>query len=559
MSWRACFLSVKPAMMNPIAIDRGSGARALPAQYPLLRDGQLTGIVDLLSQRTWMFDGSAKEALAAALEVPENARDEVGVLRRDLLEALAEFDDEVLAQLIEQQREPDAAALHRALRRAVVSGALVPVYCGIASRNQGIQPLLDAIVENLPSPLDVPPVRGTHPDTGAAVERKPVMDEPLALLVFKLQAQTHGEIAFVRVYSGRLTTNQGLWNPRARSMERAGRVLRMHANHGEALDSAGPGDIVALTGLKHSATGDTLCDRESPIVLERPAFPEPVITLVVEPASADEREKLRLALARLAHEDPTFHVREDPDTGQWTIAGMGELHLEVARHRLAHEFHVVARVGQPRVAYREAVQQRGRGLARVERQLGGQDVFGEVELEIVPDPALTAPVVEWEPRLPIPPALRGPIESTLLLDTQSGPRFGYPLVRVRLRVVGGGSDPKRDAELAFTQAANQALKSALDAAQVVLLEPLMAFEIQTPAEFASGILADLGSRKAEVTDVQADGALRAIHGTVPLSQMFGYSTAVRSLSQGRAGFSMSPAGYRAVPEAELAARGLVWN
>ena len=534
------------------------GANAVPAQYPLWRAGELTGIVDLLSRRTWMFDAEGRQALDTALEIPKEAADEVGVLRAELLEKLADGDDEVLAAVLDG-REPELPALRRALRRRVIAGTLVPVFCGIALRNLGIQPLLDAVVDYLPSPLDLPPVRGIDPRTRQSIDRKPSIEEPLALLAFKLQFQPHGELVFVRVYSGRLASGAQLWNPRTQKPERVARILRMHANHGEAVETAGPGEIVALAGLKHTGTGDTLCEKEAPIVLEALAFPEPVIALVVEPASAGERDRLRHALARLEHEDPSFHVHEQADTGQWTIAGMGELHLEVMRHRLVHEFRVEARVGQPRVAYREAVVEPARGVGRVERQLGGKEVFGHVEIELLPAAELPAPVVEWAPGVPIPAALHKPVESTLVLEAHVGPRFGFPLSQVRLRVVGGSSDPRRDAEMGFAQAASLALRDALERARVVVLEPLMAFEIQTPAEFASGIIADLGARKAEVEEVQADGALRTLHGRVPLSQMFGYSTAVRSLSQGRAGFSMALTGLREVPEAELAARGLSWT
>ncbi len=440
-----------------------------------------------------------------------------------------------------------------------LAGTLVPVLCGVALDNAGIQPLLDAVVDWLPSPLDKPPVEGRDPESGEKLVRGTREDQPLAALAFKLQAQAHGELTFVRIYSGRIRPGDSLWNPRVRKFEKVARVMRMHANAGEALDSAGAGDIVALTGCKSTATGDTLCTRDALIVLEELSFPEPVISLVIEPAQSGDRDKLRAALSRLEHEDPTFHVKEDHETGQWIIAGMGELHLEVAQHRLATDFHVQARVGTPRVAYREAPTQRARGRGEVERTLGTREIYGCVELELVPTAESSFRPLEWAPNVPIPEAFRRAIGEALRLDAQVGPRFGFPLTRLALRVVGGRSDPRRDAEMAFTQAANQALKEALDAAAVTLLEPLMSFEIQTPAEFSSGIIADLNGRRAELTEVESEGAIRTLHGTVALSKMFGYSTVVRSLSQGRAGFSMSPAGHRAVPDEELAARGLVWT
>jgi len=534
------------------------GVRALPVQYPLTEEGRLTGIVDLLSAKTWNFRGGQREAEPKELELPSSGRDEVGVLRAELLETLAEEDEELTGMLLEA-REPPTERCVRALRKRVLAGSLVPVLCGVALDNAGIQPLLDAVIDYLPSPLDKPPIEGLDPENGERLIRGTRDDEPLAALCFKLQAEVHGELCFVRIYSGRIRPGDSLWNPRVRRFEKIARVLRMHANAGEALQEAGAGDIVALTGCKLSATGDTLCTRDAPIVLERLDFPEPVMSLVIEPAHSGDRDKLRAALARLEHEDPTFHVKEDGETGQWIISGMGELHLEVAQHRLLTDFHVEARVGTPRVAYREAPTQPARGRGEVERALGGKEIHGCVELELRPtDESHPAPL-EWAAAVPIPENFRRAIAETLRLDAQVGPRFGYPLARIALRVVGGRSDPRRDAEMAFVQAANQALREALEAAAVKLLEPLMSFEIQTPAEFSSGIIADLNARRAELTEVESEGALRTLHGTVALSKMFGYSTAVRSLSQGRAGFSMSPAGHREVAEEELAARGLVWS
>jgi elongation factor G len=534
------------------------GAPAIPVQFPLFKGGVLDGIVDILSGSTWSFDSVTSRASLRTGDLPEDVRLETGVLRAELLDALAEEDEELLQALVEE-REPALELAKRALRKRVIAGTLVPVLCGCALKNLGIEALLDAVVDCLPSPLDLPPVVGFDPKTHEKIERPPRADAPFCALAFKLQAQAHGDLTFVRIYSGRITPGTQVQNPRTQKPERVARILRMHAESGVALESAGPGEIVALTGCKWTGTGDTLCDKAAPIVLEALAFPLPVIALVIEPSSAVDRDKLHLALRRLEREDPTFHVTEDADTGQWLISGMGELHLEVAQHRLESEFHVKPNVGKPRVAYREAVVAPGRGRGKVDRQLGGKEVFGAVEVEVRPDPESAAPNVSWSNDCPIPQTFRKAVSETLLLDAEVGPRFGFPILQTSIEVVGGETEPRRDAEMAFTQAANQALRAALDAAEVVLVEPLMTFEIQTPAEFSSGIIADLNARRAEVADVQAAGPLRAISGTVPLSQMFGYSTAVRSLSQGRAGFSMHPAGFRRVPAEELAARGFVWH
>jgi elongation factor G len=545
-------------MRSVLDMRRRLNAPAIPVQFPLFKGGVLDGIVDVLSGSTWSFDSVAARASLRSGDLPEDVTLETGVLRAELLDALAEEDDELMQALIDE-REPALDLAKRALRRRVIAGTLVPVLCGCALKNLGIEALLDAVIDCLPSPLDVPPVFGFDPKTQERIERRPSADEPFCALAFKLQAQAHGDLTFVRVYSGRITPGTQVQNPRTQKPERVARILRMHAEAGAALESAGPGEIVALTGCKWTGTGDTLCDKAAPIVLERLEFPLPVIALVIEPSSAADRDKLHLALARLEREDPTFHVSEDADTGQWLISGMGELHLEVAQHRLLNEFHVKPNVGQPRVAYREAVVAPGRGRGKIDRLQGTKDVFGCVEIEVRPDPQHAAPHVEWSGPAAVPEAFRKAVTETLLLDAQSGPRFGFPILQTAIHVVGGESDPRRDAEMAFTQAANLALRAALDAAEVVLVEPLMSFEIQTPAEFSSGIIADLNARRAEVVNVQAEGPLRTIGGTVPLSQMFGYSTAVRSLSQGRASFSMLPAGFRRVPDEELAARGLVWS
>ncbi len=545
-------------------LKRRLGAPAVPVQYPLYVAADVSGgralraLVDLVTLETWEFDPDSREARPTRGDLPADARDEVLVLRAELLELLAE-DDEELLQVVVEGREPQAEACLRALRRRTIAGTLVPVLCGSALRNFGIHPLLNAVVDLLPSPLDVPPMQGKHPETEAPIELATRADVDLAALAFKLQALPHGDLTFVRVYSGKVAPGDSLWNPRTRKFERVARVLRMHAQSGEALEGAGAGDIVALTGLKHTATGDTLCAKGAPVVLEPLVFPDPVLSLVIEPASSADRDKLRAALQRIEHEDPTFHLREDAETGQWIVSGMGELHLEVARHRLESEFKVAARVGTPRVAYREALLAGARGSGRVERQVGGKDVFGAVDVEIVPDPELERARIEFGPACPVPQGFRRAVTESLALEAQTGPRFGFPMVHLAVAVTGGASDPRRDAELGFVQAASQALRNALAASEVGLFEPLMAFEIQTPAEFASGIIADLNARKAEVGEVLSEGGFRTIRGSVPLSQMFGYSTAVRSLSQGRAGFSMTPAGLRHVPESELEARGLVWR
>jgi len=540
-------------------LERRLGVPAIPIQLPVGSEREFRGVIDLVEEVHYHFEDSDRGAVPRAGAIPEELADEVGVLRAELLDALAEDDEEILAAVLDE-RQPALEVVRAALRRSVIRGSLVPALCGAALRNVGIQPLLDAVLAYLPAPDDVPPVHGTHPKTGEACERPPDPAAPTAALAFKLVADPHEDLTFVRVYSGALKPGAKIFNPRVGRMERISRILRMHADHRQPLESAGPGEIVALSGCKLTGTGDTLCDRADPIVLERLLFPEPVITKVVEPKATGDRDKLRAALERLQHEDPTFRVREDDETGQWLISGMGELHLEVLQHRLAAEFRVEAAVGEPRVAYRESALGVASGAAHVERVLGTKEVYGAVELELRPAAVDSAPPeVRWADGGVIPEAMRPAVEQALRAGLDSGPRFGFPMVGVEVHITGGASDPTRDSDIAFGQAANAALREALGAARVQVLEPVMAFDVRSPEEYVSGIIADLNSHGAEIRDVVAEGESRAVTGTVALAHMFGYTTSLRSLSQGRASFSMQPAGFRALEPDELVARGLVWT
>jgi elongation factor G len=539
---------------------------AVAVQLPIGREREMRAVVDVISGEAWSFHEEDLGRVPEPVPVPADRADEVGVLRAELCDRVAEVDEDVLALVLEE-REVPSGVLRAALRRRVLTHELVPVLCGAALRNVGVQPLMDAVIDYLPSPLDVPPIQGVVPSSGEREARPPDPGAPLCALAFKLAADVHEDLTYVRVYSGVLEPAKKIWNPRVRRMERVARILRMHADHREAVQCAGPGDIVALTGCKLTATGDTLCAREAEIVLERLELPEPVITKVVEPASSADRDKLRAALERLAFEDPSFVVREDEETGQWLIAGMGELHLEIKQHRLEQDFRLQVNVGQPRVAYREAVLSGGEGSGRVERVHGGRTVFGAVGVELLAaaggaleeDASATPPTLVWDAGCRVPEEMRAGVAETLLSGAGAGPRFGFPLVGARLVVKGGESRPETDTEPAFRQAAAQALREAMQASRVALLEPVMQFEIEAPDEFMSGIIADLNANHAEITDVHQDGATRTVTGTVALVRMFGYTTALRSLSQGRAALSMETAGFRPVPESELEARGLVWS
>jgi len=543
------------------------GAPARPIAYPVYSDGLFSGYVDLLTLEAW--DASAlvhdPNAELRRMNLPGSVADEAHVLHAELVETLADHDDELMQRVLAGERAP-VELLRRALRRATLERAIAPVLCGAALRHIGPRAVLDAIVDYLPSPLDVPIVQGRDPVHGAVLERAADPAAPLCALVFKVHVDDHGELHFLRLYSGALSVGDVVLNPRARKRERVSRLLRMHADVRHPIEQAIAGEIVAVEGLHAALSGDTLCALDAPIVLEGLSFPEPVIAMVLEPHSSSDRERLRAALARLTREDPTLRAEDDEKAGQWTISGMGELHLEVALERLRGEFRVDVAMGAPRVAYREAVKRGAapvRGALVVERTFGGQVQFGSAVLDLRHDPADAADAsmvrIVWSPACAIPAAFRPAIEDALRSAGEVGPRLGFPLAGTRVEMVGGESRPKLDTELAFVQAAVGALREAAARAEVEVLEPVVSLEVNVPAEFAGGVIADLHARRAEIESVESVGPLRRVLGLAPLHKMMGYSTAVRSLTQGRADFTMRPRGHRPVSDAELLARGLAWS
>ena len=533
------------------------GVRGIPIQFPVFRDGELFCLVDLIEPRAWTFERSELGRTMVEVAVPEEAKDERGVLRSDLLDALADSDEGIL-ELVLEEREPEPERIREALRQAVLARRFVPMLCGAALRDIGVQPLLDAVIDFLPSPLETQPAVARKIKDGVPVQLPTDPDGPLCALAFKLHTGPHGDLTFARIYSGTFRAGMSVFNSRTRGRERIARVLRIHANEKQSLDEALAGDIVGFTGLKATGTGDTLCSEGMPMALESLEIPDPVIQRVIEPDSGADRDRLRAALEWLAHEDPTFRIREE-ENGQWTVGGMGELHLEVVEHRLAAEFKLDLRVGQPRVAYRESVLRRGVGSAEVERVIGGKDAYARVRIEVLPVPGQVRPEVEFAEGCVTSESIRALLTESLSQEAQVGPRFGFPLTGASIRILETTTKDGRENEVAYVQAAVAALRQAMPPQGVELEEPLMEFEIQTPGEYSSGIIADLNARRAELTDVTAEGESRSIRGSVPLVAMFGYSTAVRSLSQGRASFSMTRSGSRAVPEGELEARGLVWQ
>lgn len=519
-------------------MEKRLGARPVVLQMPIGREEQFQGVVDLVTGKALVYSdemGTEQQEV----DVPAQLRDEMARHRDVLLEKLAETDDVIAMDYLEG-KEITVQEIRRALRAATLSSGLVPVLCGSALRNKGIQPLLDAVVHYLPSPLDVPPIEGIDPETGEQ-EQRPVDEQgPFAALAFKIATDAYvGRLAYVRVYSGTLTAGSRVLNSTKERKERAGRLLRMHANRQEDIDAVYAGDIAAVIGLKQTFTGDTLCDPGAPIILEAIRFPEPVISVAIEPRTQVDQEKMIQALDRLAEEDPTFRMRVDKDTGQTLISGMGELHLEVLVDRMLREFRVSANVGQPQVSYRETITVPVRSEGRFIRQTGGHGQYGHVWLELEPLAKGEGYIFEDETSMGVIPREFVPaVDAGVQEAMESGILSGYPVVDIKVRLVGGSHHEEDSSALAFKIAGSMALKSGVQNAKPILLEPIMKVEAVVPEEFVGEVMGDLNSRRAQIEGMEARGAVQAVRAHVPLAEMFGYATALRSLTQGRGTFTM---------------------
>ncbi len=512
------------------------GAPVVPVQYPYWHQGEFVGLVDLIERRlvTTLAPQAQARARVELSEVPSIVADEVDVLRAELLERL--------------NLSPQACsgAIRAALRERTLARQILAALGGCALRDIGVHALLDAIVDYLPAPEERGPLVGSDPQSLERRERSRSAAAATCAFVFKIQADEHADVAWLRVFAGHLQHGQELWNPRGGRTERIGSLWRMHGQARTPLEHAAAGDIVVASGLRHVASGDTLCTVEAPILLEPLTALEPVISLVVELESSLQRDKLRSAMRRLLREDSSLRAQEDESTGQWRLEGMGELHLEVAVQRLRHARGLELRTGRPRVAYRESITRAAHARAVVERTLAGKEIFGALELELRPAAAIGASLgadgVRFAADCRVSGLMRAAVRDALLEGARSGPLLGYPLVDCEVLVSGGESRGPKDSEVAFAQAAGQALREALSRAGVRLLEPRMAVEVRCPREFASAILGDLQARGTQVEHVESMGSLTRVRGHVPLAKMFGYATIVRSLSQGRAEFSLGPAG-----------------
>lgn len=526
------------------------GSNAAPLQLPWGSEESFKGVIDLLDMKAVAFDEATLGMQMEVSDIPPELAAEAEKARAALVEHVAEKDEAVLEAYLES---PDVSGdlLRAGLRRAVVASELIPVLCGSALRNKGVQQLMDAVVHYLPSPLEVPVMKGVHPKTGETVERAADDGGPPAALVFKVVNDPYmGRLAFARVYSGRIKKGQNLYNPRIKKRERVSRLLRLHADDRTDVEALGAGQIGAVVGLKHFTTGDTLCVENSPIELERIRFPEPVMFMAIEPRSTAERDKLNEALNSLESEDPTCVVSEDPATGQKLISGMGELHLEILKERMRREYNVEANTGRPMVAYHETILKPSRAEHRFDREIGGRRQMARVVLEVEPLARSQGSRIDFEVGAgAIPVAFREEIEEGLKDGLMTGILARYPLTDLLVKVVGGSYDPDVSTEIAFRTAATMALRDAVMAADPQLLEPIMAVEIVTPSETTGDVLGDLNARRARVRKMTMQGESRVVRADVPLAELFGYSTAIRSLTKGRAIYTMEPEEFEIVPQA----------
>ena len=532
-------------------IDR-LGAHPVPIQLPIGAESDFRGIIDLVENRAIVYkDELGKEQ--DVIEIPDGFVDAATVAREHLLEEISQYDDELLEMILEEVEIP-VARLKAAIRKATLEIKLTPVLCGSSFKNKGVQPLLDAVIDYLPSPLDVPPVEGLEPDKasdngGRPAQRDASDDEPFSALVHKIMADPYvGKLTYFRVYSGRLEAGSRVLNVNTGRTERIGRILMMHANDREEVKEVYAGDIAAAVGIKQVATGDTLAAPDRPIKLETIVFPEPVIKVAIEPRTKADQEKMATALARLAEEDPTFQVRTNEETGQTEISGMGELHLEVLVDRMMREFKVDANVGRPQVSYRETV----RGTAqkvegRFVRQTGGAGQYGIVYIDIEPLPGEGFDFVNKIRGGSIPTEFIPAVEKGVEEALDNGPRAGYPMVDLRVTLVDGKYHDTDSSEIAFKVAGSLAMKAAAARAKPVLLEPIFAVEVVTPEEFMGEVIGDLNRRRGQVSGMEQRGNAQVVTGHVPLAEMFGYATDLRSNTQGRATYTMQFERYDEVP------------
>ena len=520
-------------------------------QLPVGAEDQFKGIIDLVEMKARIWRDETLGAEYDEIEIPEELLEQARDYREKMIEAVAEHDDTLFEKFIEGQPLTEAE-IQRGIRKATIALKIFPVICGSAFKNKGVQTMLDAVVDYLPSPLDVPPIEGTAIDDPTQVLIRHASDsEPFAALVFKIMTDPYvGQLAFFRVYSGKLAAGESVYNVAKGRKERIGRLLRMHANKREEIQEILAGDICAAVGLRTVQTGDTICDDDSPIVLESIDFPTPVIQLAVEPKTKADQEKLGMAIQKLAQEDPTFRVATDPETGQTILSGMGELHLEIIVDRMMREFGVAANVGKPQVAYRETIRKHAEAEGRFVRQTGGRGQYGHVKIKVDPLPGGTG--FEFVNEIfggSIPKEFIKPVEAGMREALEGGVLAGYPMSDLRAILYDGSYHDVDSSEMAFKIAGSMAIKEAARRAKAVLLEPIMAVEVVVPEEYMGDVIGDLNSRRGRIEGMELRGTTQIIKSTVPLSEMFGYATELRSRTQGRGSFTMHFGKYAEVPSA----------
>ncbi len=525
-------------------------ANAVPVQLPIGAEDKFTGVVDVIRMKALVWNSDKLGTKYEIQEIPADLIEKAQKAHAHLIEKVADFDDALMEKFLEG-KEISEKEIINAIRKATLTGKFCAVFCGSAYKNKGVQPLLDAVCDYLPAPSDMPPTPGTDVASGEPMNRLPKDDAPFASLAFKIQVDPRAggrRLTYFRVYSGTLTAGSYVANSTKGQEERISQILRMHADKSEDVKEVHAGDIAAVVGLKYTTTGNTLCDPDKPIVLESMHFPEPVISVAIEPKSKADEEKLALSLARLAEEDPTFRVRSDEETGQTIISGMGELHLEILVDRMKREFNVQANVGRPQVAYRETIKGKVESEGKYIKQTGGRGQYGHCWITL--EPLEAGKGFEFEDKIKggsIPREYIPAVEKGVKAALENGVLAGYPMVDVKCTVFDGSYHDVDSNAMAFEIAGSMAFKEGAKKAKPVLLEPMMKFEVRTPEESMGQIIGDLNSRRAQVTENVPLGNIRAVRGVVPLSEMFGYATTVRSLSQGRASFGLEPSHYAEVP------------
>jgi len=529
-------------------IRKRLSAKPVAIQIPIGQEDKFKGIVDLMSMKAIIWKDETMGAEYVIEEVPADLKKKAEAFHAQLVETIAENDDEILHKFLEGE-EISADELKRSLRKSTIDLKLFPVVVGTAFKNKGVQPLLDAVVDYLPSPLDVGETHGKNPHNGQEVSRKPADNEPFSALAFKIMAdQFVGQLTFIRVYSGQLKTGDSILNVRTGKTERIGRLLKMHANKREEIHEILAGDICAAVGLKNVSTGDTICNEDHPIALESIEFAAPVISVAVEPKTKADQEKMGMALGRLAQEDPTFKVHTDPDSGQTIISGMGELHLEIIVDRMMREYKVEANVGKPQVAYRETIRKHSEAEGKYIRQTGGRGQYGHAKIYLDPQPPGTG--YEFVNEIvggSVPKEFIKPIDQGIQEALEGGVLAGYPMVDVKATLFDGSYHDVDSNEMAFKIAGSMAFKEAARRASPVLLEPVMAVEVVTPEDYAGTIMGDLSSRRGRIEGMEHRAGSQVIKAIVPLAEMFGYATHMRSSTQGRAEYSMHFARYEEAP------------